>query len=502
MRVAALKFRLIMKNMFSTRILAVGALAAALLISLHPASLAAPRRDARAAVGQSEKTGRVVVAYVCSWNTRRLPDPTLMTHINYAFGHVSKSLDSCRVDNVPFLRRVVALKGKNPALRVMLSVGGWGSGNFSEMAADARLRKAFARDCRRAADEFGLDGIDIDWEYPTSSAAGISSSPDDTRNFTLLLRDLRRALGRDRLLTIATVADAKFVDFRSCLRYLDFVNVMAYDMANPPRHHSALFRSPIAGWKTASEAVDAHIAAGVPPEKMCLGMPLYGRGGGGNAILSRYMKTHYTGGRYEERWDSIARAPYLTDWSGRLVMGIETPRSIAAKCGYIASRGLLGGMYWEASEDDAQQDLMTTVYLSLLKDTVPAVPRKRVLIVGDDSLASPVRQAAEALGCEVSVAMAAAPDSAAAFSRYHLVCIAGGDADAWGEGARAAMQRYVDDAEGSCLILAPGRGAQQWKWFGQLVQHPEEKQARVATLRGREARGELLPRALRWLLRE
>src|SRR5690606_10659156 len=130
---------------------------------------------------------RIVVAYVTSW-TERMPDPTYVTHVNYAFGHVNDSFDGIRISNPDRLARLTALKTTHPSLHVLLSVGGWGSGRFSEMAASKDLRKAFAADCRRVVDKFDLDGIDIDWEYPTSDAGGISASPEDTDNYTMLTR--------------------------------------------------------------------------------------------------------------------------------------------------------------------------------------------------------------------------------------------------------------------------------------------------------------------------
>ena len=167
-----------------------------------------------------------------------------MTHINYAFGHVNETFNGVRIDNPDRLRMIVGLKAQNPALKVMLSVGGWGSGRFSEMAATSENRLSFARDCKRVVDEFGLDGIDIDWEYPTQSQAKISSSPDDTENFTLLMRDLRKILGKRSLITAATVSTANYIDFRSCVQYMDFVNVMAYDMGGNRGHHASLFPHP------------------------------------------------------------------------------------------------------------------------------------------------------------------------------------------------------------------------------------------------------------------
>ena len=147
----------------------------------------------------------VVVAYVTSWS-RIMPDPFTMTHINYAFGHVNDTFDGVRIDNPRRLKAIAGLKTVNPELNVMLSVGGWGSGRFSEMASDGERRMSFAQDCLRVVNEFGLDGIDIDWEYPTSDMAGISASPADRENFNLLMRDLRSVLGDDRLLTLASSA--------------------------------------------------------------------------------------------------------------------------------------------------------------------------------------------------------------------------------------------------------------------------------------------------------
>ena len=91
----------------------------------------------------------VVVAYVTSW-TDVQPDPSVMTHINYAFGHVNETFDGVRIDNPQRLRSVVALKEKVPSLQVLLSVGGWESGGFSEMATDEGRRQRFADDCARA----------------------------------------------------------------------------------------------------------------------------------------------------------------------------------------------------------------------------------------------------------------------------------------------------------------------------------------------------------------
>ena len=215
----------------------------------------------------STKNEKIVLAYVTSHGAT-LPDPDLVTHINYAFAHVDSTFSKLKIDNEGRLSEITALKQKAPHLKVLLSVGGWESGRFSEMAANEQYRLSFANDCRRAIEQFQLDGIDIDWEYPTSSAAGISSSPDDTQNYTLLMRDLRKAIGPDKLLTLASVYNGNYIDFKAIDPYIDFVNVMVYDINRPPYHHAALYRSPLVGDGCGEEAVEAHIQKEVPVEKL------------------------------------------------------------------------------------------------------------------------------------------------------------------------------------------------------------------------------------------
>ena len=309
------------------------------------------------------KSEPVVVAYVTSW-TQVMPDPTVMTHINYAFGHVNEQFNGVRIDNEQRLRDIVALKKQQPKLRVMLSVGGWGSGRFSEMAASEENRLAFAKDCRRVCDELGLDGIDIDWEYPTQTSAGISASPNDTENFTLLMRDLRQALGSKLWLTLASVGSAQYIDFKSCVQYLNMVNVMAYDMGSAPKHHSALYRSKIVGWLCASECVEAHRKAGVPDEKIVLGMPFYGRGKSGVYMKYRDRDKHTE----KEVWSNTSKASFLADENGEMVIGFESPRSIAMKCAYIKEQGLRGAMYWEYADDNDRGDLQRAVWQGVLQN--------------------------------------------------------------------------------------------------------------------------------------
>lgn len=322
--------------------------------------------------------GRIVVAYVTSNGHAELPDPFVMTHINYAFGHVKETFDGVRIDNPERLHQIVGLKAQNPALKVQLSIGGWGSGRFSEMAADPKLRKSFAKDCARVMKEFALDGIDIDWEYPSQGiGAGISESAADTYNYTLLMRDLRKALGKRALLTLASSQSARYIDFPSILPLISFVNVMSYDMGTPPYGlHNALHTSKLGGRNSCETAIDRHIKVGIPITMITMGLPFYGRGGKGYrdyldykdyVALSANDGAGLKAQGLHEAWDDEGQVPYLADAEGHPAYTFETPASLRLKCAYIKERRLLGGMYWEYSCDDAQGTMRNLVRDELLK---------------------------------------------------------------------------------------------------------------------------------------
>ena len=267
----------------------------------------------------------VVVGYAVYWEDS-MPDPSLVTHINYAFAHIKGDFETLDIKSPTRLSKIAALKKTKPSLKVLLSVGGWEAGNFSEMAADETHRKNFCKNCLNAVTKYDLDGIDIDWEYPTSSMAGISSSPSDTKNFTLLMKDLREVLGRDRLLTMASASNARYVNFADAVQYMNFVNVMTYDMGDPPEHNGALYNSSLAS-ENCNESVAKHVSKGVPTSKIVLGIPFYGHGDG-KAFddYVDYKDIKINESKYTIQWDDHAMVPYVTDAAGKMVLTYDNAR--------------------------------------------------------------------------------------------------------------------------------------------------------------------------------
>jgi len=226
-------------------------------------------------------TGYKIVGYFENWSQYRqgggqfFPaqiDPSLYTHINFAFGifgYISKGIDpnnprltgDYRIqpiewnDQTVLYPEIQKLKQKNPNLKTLLSIGGWGFNDpqdpiqigtytyplFSQMAASSAGRQQFINSAIEYAHKYGFDGIDLDWEYPAVTDRG--GKPEDFDNFLTLLNEFRNAINSDSagqklLLTIASPAIPKgesktsqefFQWLAQCAGYLDWLNVMSYD---------------------------------------------------------------------------------------------------------------------------------------------------------------------------------------------------------------------------------------------------------------------------------
>ncbi len=208
-------------------------------------------------------------------------DALKLTHMNIAFGHVKN--DEISIEHLKHLDQLKKLKAINPNLTILLSVGGWSAGGFSEAASTAAGRQKMAESAVRIVREHeALDGIDLDWEYPCYGEAGIGASPDDKENFTYLLKEIREGLdafkqetGKYALLTIATGADQYYIDgteMDKVEQYLDYVQLMTYDMRGGFQvltgHHTNLYTPTGDLFRiSVDQSVNLFIKAGVPPEK-------------------------------------------------------------------------------------------------------------------------------------------------------------------------------------------------------------------------------------------
>lgn len=113
-----------------------------------------------------------------------------LTHIIFSFCHLSGNvLKVDNADDASTITALVGLKKKNPSLKVLLSLGGWGGcATCSDVFSTAKGRKDFAASVLQLNQFFKTDGIDIDWEYPVVEGfPGHKFSPADKQNFTDLI---------------------------------------------------------------------------------------------------------------------------------------------------------------------------------------------------------------------------------------------------------------------------------------------------------------------------
>lgn len=304
-------------------------------------------------------------------------DAASIDQINYAFALLENG--EATVSHLKGLKSLSRFLRDNPRIDGVLSVGGWGADGFSQACETAEGRQKLADSILRVMDEHGFVGVDIDWEYPGSTIAGITAGKHDVENWYALLTLLRAGLderqadtGRDYLLSVALgagEAQATAVDGARLGALVDQAVVMAYDLRGFDRltgHHAGLYpdgNTVLSGaW-----AVNAYAATGLPEAKMLLGVPLYGRmwrqvtstGDGLNAraatsgnravtqaAISRYLAEGYT--RY---YDEDAQAPYL--FNGTNFISYDDEESVGAKAAWIRQNGLLGMALWESGHDES-----------------------------------------------------------------------------------------------------------------------------------------------------
>ena len=339
----------------------------------------------------------IVLAYFTEY-TETLPEVKLLTHINYAHGRFKnpKTGDGGIVitesKQAP-ISKVVALKSVNPKLKVMLMIGGWGghADGFSEMAKSDAKRTEFCQSVKKLIDQHKLDGVDIDWEYPTVSADNETGcDPMDTQNFNLVLRELRETLGTSKIISFASSSSGKYVDWKTAIKYIDYVNVMTYDMgAAPSGHNSPLHKSSRFTHRSWDEAVDAHVKAGVPKNRQVMGVPFYGKAeknpAEGTKIFEYSVKYYeipdiLEKGQYKgkalarpvtRQWDATAMVPFLVDAAGKNVLSYDDPESVAAKGAYVVANGHLGAMFWEYRCDTGDHALLGSLVKAIYgKETV------------------------------------------------------------------------------------------------------------------------------------
>jgi chitinase len=331
----------------------------------------------------------VIIGYVGGYKgfiDTTLVDARKLTIINYAFVNVqqNRAVLSKPVSDSVNLRYLAGLKKINPDLKIMISIGGWTwSGNFSDAVLSDTSRQAFAASALAIVQKYNLDGVDIDWEYPAMNGNGNIHRPEDKENYTLMFQALRQDLdqlgqqtGKRLLLSTAAGGFKSFLqhtEMDKAQQYLDYINLMTYDYfpdsAGIAVHHTSLYGSKkYPNPENADRAVNDFVAAGVPKNKLVIGIAFYGhsyqtadtiQNGLGRKVVHEMHSGGYTftkdslvnkkGFIYYR--DDDAKAAYLFNPTTSQFVTFDDEWSVKNKCQYIKDNGMAGVMFWEYASD-------------------------------------------------------------------------------------------------------------------------------------------------------
>ncbi|MCR2805840.1 glycosyl hydrolase family 18 protein [Paenibacillus soyae] len=362
---------------------------------------------------------KAVIGYYTGWSTysgHQISeiDGSKLTHINYAFANIGQDLkieigdvhadvekwfpgDSSADPYHGNFNQLRKLKQRYPHLKTFISVGGWSwSGKFSDAALTDASRSAFADSAVSFLTKYGFDGIDIDWEYPVSGGMyGNVKRAADKQNFTLLMQKLREKLdeqgakdGKSYLLSLAGASGGFYrsnVELSKLQQYADFINVMSYDLHgtwdSKTGFNAPLYRDPnsVFAYETSvDDSMQGYLKAGVPAEKLVMGVPFYGykydaaantnKGlyqsfKGGTSVTYGHVVTKYLGKGYTRYFHPVSKVPYL--YNGSSFISYDDPESIGHKAAYVKENNLAGAMVWSLTHDSSDGALLKALYEGL-----------------------------------------------------------------------------------------------------------------------------------------
>ncbi|KAJ3656743.1 hypothetical protein Zmor_015793 [Zophobas morio] len=326
-----------------------------------------------------------VICYYKSWTREDVfaPDDidiSICTHVNFAFLRLNEDgnfrFDSGGGDE-SVLEKFGVLKSKNPDVKLLITVGGWieDSIAFSHVAADDHKKANLATTLVHYMENYGLDGIDIDWVYPGKNGG----TADDKENLVDMVSVIRKALDDNGggIITVAVSSDPDPDSYNvgELSKIVDTLNVMTYDFhgfADDTKtgENSPLYASSTdTDWEKNNANCDAAINnwlnSGADPTKLILGLGFYGHifqlvdssqhvvgspAKGAQEDYTSYNEICPLSDGWTDDWDEEQQVPYK--YSEEQWIGYDNAESIGLKVQYAKSRNLGGVMMWAVNDDD------------------------------------------------------------------------------------------------------------------------------------------------------
>ncbi len=278
-------------------------------------------------------------------------------------------------------------KAKENGVYVVLSLGGGGSeprDAYVAMTKNPESRKRMIDNIIALINEYGFDGVDIDWETPSSSQAPY---------FTTFVKELNAAIKKNNPhhLVTAAITGGRWqppqYDLKNSGQYLDYINVMTYGMSSSSgNYQNALYTrngyhntSLKVGGGLSSCSIEESVTIfnnyGIPNNKLIFGLAFYGvrqyysngRWTSNGSISYTDIKNKYLNdSNYTYYYDEAAGVPYLISNDHTYFISFDDPRSIIEKCQFVKNNNCAGVMYWEYG-CDTTGDLIQAIHDGLKK---------------------------------------------------------------------------------------------------------------------------------------
>ncbi|MBR3393216.1 MAG: hypothetical protein IKG51_03800 [Firmicutes bacterium] len=308
-----------------------------------------------------------VVSYITDKLNEEFPDKIDLygiTHINYGFVFLR--------DDTLYIRRPDCLKKMRQIcteqkVKLLVSLQQWGGQKFDERSRTEEWRRKNAAMVREIVDEYELDGVDVDWEYPGLNLRIDQPIEDFNDDYYILFMQALRDVLPDKLLTIAHGGENRHwihTDFTRLAPILDFINLMGYDFnwsSLGSSHHSNLYPASVGEVQSElcdDRAIRYYLSQGVPSYKINIGVPYYGyvakQGPEGFYRFDQIEHLLRTDPHYERQFDEKAKQSYVTK-DGVFHIAYDDERTLVEKCRYIKENHLGGLMDWTYNHDPEGQ---------------------------------------------------------------------------------------------------------------------------------------------------
>lgn len=332
--------------------------------------------------------GQRVVGYYPEWVQSGFPisdiDLSVVTHVNHAFAWPDENANIESYANMFNLSNAQTIHEQGG--KFLLSLGGWGNNvGFETVAASPSLRTTFIDNLIDICDNYGYDGVDLDWEHPNSS--------DNRENLNLLVAEMDSMFNEfnsELLITMAVPISnwsGQWYDFFFLKSHIDFFNAMTYDIhggwSAHAGHNSPLFQSPPGDPDGSCSTGIGYLTStrGVPRHQINLGLPFWGKkyqatdineSFSGSVIdMWYYDIAPLVGNGWSYHWDSNAFSPYLKKDDQTSIITFDNPESIRYKCEYAKTQSLGGVMIWALGYDVTSQgqELIESIGTNYLKSS-------------------------------------------------------------------------------------------------------------------------------------